>query len=139
MPSRRHKSILVTGEVIGDHVNLLVAGELNSGTSPRLEVEVRRFITEGHTRIVLSMENVSLVTSAGLRVLLVLAKEIRRMGGNISLYDCRPNVVEIFEMTGFDNVLSLGSSYENAVLEVGGSLIGFIDHPEDGVSKPTWH
>lgn len=139
MSSARHKSILVTGEIIGDHVNVLVAGELNSGTSPRLEVEVRRFITDGHTRIVLSMENVSLVTSAGLRVLLVLAKEIRRQGGNIALYDCRPNVLEIFEMTGFDNVLLMSSSYENAVFEVGASLIGFIDQADGETGEPTWH
>lgn len=139
MSSNRHKSILVTGEVIGDHVNVLVAGELNSGTSPRLELEVRRFIADGHNSIVLSMENVSLVTSAGLRVLLVLAKEIRGASGNIVLYDCQPNVLEIFEMTGFDSVLLLSSSYEKAVLEAGGSLVGYIDHGADGASKPTWH
>lgn len=121
MSSSRHKSILVTGEVVRNHVNILVAGELNSGTSPRLEVEVRRHIVEGYTKVVVSMENVSLVTSAGLRVLLVLAKEIRHRGGNIALYDCQPGVLEVFEMTGFDNVLLVSSSYENAVIEVGAS------------------
>lgn len=139
MSSSRHKSILVTGEVIGDHVNLLVAGELNSGTSPRLEAEVRRFIAQGHNKVVMSLENVSLVTSAGLRVLLVLAKEIRQSGGNVALYDCQPNVLEIFRMTGFDSILLLTPSYEEAVFEVGASLVTFGEHAMEQVGKPTFH
>ena len=139
MSSGRHKSILVTGEIIGDHVNLLVAGELNSGTSPRMEAEVRRFIREGHNKLVISMDNVSLVTSAGLRVLLVLAKELRRSGGNMALYECKPAVLEIFRMTGFDSILILAPSYEEAVFQAGASLVSLGDQSTDGAVKPTWH
>ena len=139
MSSSRHKSILVTGERIGDHVNVLVAGELNSGTAPRLEGEIRRFIALGQVKVVMSLENVSLVTSAGLRVLLVLAKDIRQLGGNIALYECQPNVLEIFRMTGFDGILLLKPSYEDAVFEIGASLVVFGEQGADGIGKPTWH
>lgn len=128
----------MTAESVGDHINILIAGELNSGTSPRLESEVRKLIVQGNARIVVSLENVSLVTSAGLRVLLVLAKEIRKIGGNIALYDCSSNVLEIFRMTGFDTILSLCAGYEEAVLAVGATLSAY-DETSFEFAKPTFH
>lgn len=135
----RHKGILITAETVGDHVNLLVAGELNSGTSARLEAEVRRLMLKSHYRLVVSLENVSLITSAGLRVLLVLAKELRQKGGDIALYDSQPNVLEIFSMTGFDTILSLSDSYEQAVKAVGGSLATLNAASSQDAAKPVWH
>lgn len=121
----RQKSLLITSETIGNHVNVLVAGELNSGTSPKLEKTVNEIIEQGYHKLVFSLENVSLITSAGLRVLLVIAKELRKLGGNIALYDSKPNVIEIFRMTGFDTILELSDSYEDAVLAVGSTVVAF--------------
>lgn len=136
----RQKSLLITSEIIGDHVNVLVAGELNSGTSPKLEKTVNEIIEQGHHKLVFSLENVSLITSAGLRVLLVIAKELRKMGGNIALYDSQPNVIEIFRMTGFDTILDLSDSYEDAVLAVGSAIVAFSRDEESAeASQPTFH
>lgn len=123
--SNRRKSVLLTSEVIGNHINVLVAGELNSGTSPKVENELRDLVDQGHEKVVVSLENVSLITSAGLRVLLVLAKDLKRFGGHIAFYDAQPNVLEIFAMTGFDSILDLLGSYEAAVDKIGGSIVAF--------------
>ncbi|MEX0943306.1 MAG: STAS domain-containing protein [Pseudomonadales bacterium] len=139
----RRKSVLVTSEVIGNHINVLVAGELNSGTSPRVENQLRDLIDQGCEKVVVSLENVSLITSAGLRVLLVLTKDLKRQGGHIAFYDAQPNVLEIFAMTGFDSILELPPSYEAAVERVGGSIVAFRRNgPTDSLEnadKPTFH
>ncbi|MBD3648072.1 MAG: STAS domain-containing protein [Pseudomonadales bacterium] len=116
----KQRNLLVTAESLGDHANVLLAGELNSDSAPLFEKEMRSLIeNEQHARVVISLENLSLITSAGLRVLLVLAKELRKRDGNISLYAPKPNVREIFEITGFDTILDLSDSYEDAVFAFG--------------------
>ncbi|MDZ7683898.1 MAG: STAS domain-containing protein [Gammaproteobacteria bacterium] len=69
------------------------------------------------------LENVELITSAGLRVLLMLAKELKKRSGNIAFYDCQKSVLDVFEMTGFDSDPEHSAeSYERAVFAVGSTL-----------------
>lgn len=118
--AHKQRNLLITTDSLGDHVDVLLAGELNSDSAPLLEKEMRAVLDNEKPRhLVISLENLSLITSAGLRVLLVLAKELRKVEGNVALYSPKPNVREIFEITGFDTILDLCDSYEDAVFATG--------------------
>ena len=54
----------------GDAVRVVVAGELDMDTGPRLDEELRRAQSDGHTRVVLDLTNVTFFDSTGLQIVL---------------------------------------------------------------------
>lgn len=111
----RKRSLLITAQDRGNHVAILVAGDINTATAPKMEAEIRAIDDQGGKHLTVSLEQVTLVTSAGLRVLLLLTKDFCRNDRMIVWYGSRRNVVEVFKMTGFDGILMLADSYETAL------------------------
>lgn len=108
------KNLMITAEERGGHIDVLVAGEVNSHTSPQLEEELSRLVEDPSARLALGLGNVTLMTSAGLRVLLVIARHLNGRGCLV-LYDCQSKVREVLGITGFDSILTVCDTYEAAV------------------------
>ena len=58
-------------------------------------------------RIILDCTELEYVASAGLRVLRQLHQTMKDQGGTLVLKAVRPDVMDIFEMTGFDALLAI--------------------------------
>ncbi|HZG65226.1 MAG TPA: STAS domain-containing protein, partial [Herpetosiphonaceae bacterium] len=58
--------------------------------------------------------DVTFISSSGLRVLLLLARELRKDGGDVRLCAARPQVAEVFHLTGFDRIFELFPTCEAA-------------------------
>ena len=56
--------------------------------------------------IIKNIEDVEYISSAGLRVLLSAHKTMSKKGG-MKLRNINENIMEIFEMTGFSDILSI--------------------------------
>ena len=88
-------------------------GRLDTNTSPEAQVALDGLIGEGAQKILVDFEKLDYVSSAGLRVLLSTAKQLSRSGGELRLSNLNETVREIFEISGFDTLLSVfGSSQE---------------------------
>ena len=87
--------------------NLVVSiiGEINSFTAPELE-EVIKNDLKGVKSLVFDFKEVEYLSSAGLRVLLV-AQKIMSKQGKMSLRNVNKSVMEVFEITGFSNILDI--------------------------------
>lgn len=87
--------------------NLVVSviGEINSFTAPELE-EVIKNDLNGVKSLVFDFKEVEYLSSAGLRVLLV-AQKIMSKQGKMSLRNVNKSVMEVFEITGFSNILDI--------------------------------
>lgn len=87
--------------------NLVVTliGELNSFTASDLE-EVIKNDLNGVKSLVFDFKELDYLSSAGLRVLLV-AQKIMAKQGKMSLRNVNQSVMEIFEITGFSNILDI--------------------------------
>ena len=80
-----------------------VVGRLDTITAPSLD----KTITEdlGDTKnLVLNLKGVEYISSAGLRVLLAAQKKMAKLG-TMKLTNVREEVMEVFEMTGFADIL----------------------------------
>lgn len=53
------------------------------------------------------MKNLSYITSAGLRVLLTMEQDMEDKGGSLVLTGVNEEVMEVFELTGFVNILDI--------------------------------
>ena len=83
-------------------------GRLDTTTSPRFH-EVLIPSIDGTCNILLDFAELLYVSSAGLRVLLTAQKECTAKGVSLKLQGVRNEIMEVFEMTGFSDVLDINA------------------------------
>jgi anti-sigma B factor antagonist len=80
-----------------------IAGRLDTITAPALDKAINEDI--GDTRnLILDMKSLEYISSAGLRVLLGAQKKMQKIGSMKVINVCE-EVMEVFEMTGFADIL----------------------------------
>ena len=84
-----------------DEINLEITGRLDTNTAPALDKTINENLY-GIKNLILDFKGLEYVSSAGLRVLLSAQK---RLKGGMKLKNVCELVMEIFEMTGFVDVL----------------------------------
>ncbi|MCR5182629.1 MAG: STAS domain-containing protein [Clostridia bacterium] len=84
---------------------LILEGRLDSVTSEELENELVETLDE-MTELVFDLEKVEYISSAGLRVLLS-AQKIMNKKGSMKVINVCDTVMEIFEVTGFSDILTI--------------------------------
>jgi stage II sporulation protein AA (anti-sigma F factor antagonist) len=105
-------------EMFDDVLLLSLEGQINGNNATGLEQNLKTHIDEGRHKIVLNFSGVDYISSAGLRVVLWLAKRLREHAGALALYGLRKNVLEIFEMCGFVDFLTIVDSREAALAKI---------------------
>ena len=76
-------------------------GRLDTNTSPQLEEFASGLYDKGVSNIAVDMKSCDFVSSAGLRVIVAMQKRAAAGGRGVV-----PEVMEVFEMTGFDKILT---------------------------------
>ena len=84
---------------------ILLQGRLDSQTSPQLEKEILDSIP-GVEKLTLDMKELEYISSAGLRVLLVAMKAMKKLG-EMKLVSVGETVRDILEVTGFADILTI--------------------------------
>jgi len=82
-----------------------IEGRVDTITAPELEKEIRD-CTDKAESIVLDFAKVEYISSAGLRVLLFAHKTMAKKGG-LTIKNVNSDIVEIFEVTGFSDILNI--------------------------------
>ena len=90
----------------GSELLLELSGSIDSGTSPELNAVIEESI-KGIDSLVLDFRKIDYISSAGLRVLLATFKALSAKGGKMVIRCPNQNVMDIFTMTGFDNILTI--------------------------------
>ena len=80
-------------------------GRLDTVTSPSLEAELKDAL-EGVSELTLDFEKLEYISSAGLRVLLAAQKEMNKRG-TMKIAHVGETIMEIFEVTGFSEILTI--------------------------------
>ena len=88
-------------------LTLKIEGRLDTNTAPTLEITINENL-DGVTELILDMNQLTYVSSAGLRVLLSSQKKMNKIG-TMKLIGVCEDVMEVFEMTGFVDVLNIES------------------------------
>jgi anti-anti-sigma factor len=87
-------------------VTFNLEGRLDTTTAPMLQETLIPAFDEVK-QIVLNFANLTYVSSAGLRVLLLGEKTAKSKGGIMTLINVSQDIKEIFEMTGFSGILKI--------------------------------
>ena len=89
----------------GSTLNIALEGRLDTVTAPQLEGELRTAVN-GVKELIFDLEKLDYISSAGLRVLLSAQKVMNRQG-EMKLRNVKPEIMEIFDVTGFVDILNI--------------------------------
>ena len=88
-----------------DELVIALKGELNTATAPELENVITASLN-GVKKLVFDFSELDYISSAGLRILLV-SKKVMDKQGEMIIRHPNNSVREIFEITGFENILTI--------------------------------
>jgi anti-sigma B factor antagonist len=86
-------------------LNVKVEGRLDTATAPELEKELEEVLGEAE-ELVFDFEGLEYMSSAGLRILLATQKKMSAKGG-MKVTNVNDVISEIFEITGFSDILTI--------------------------------
>ena len=96
----------INKEQNGSELKIALEGRLDTTTAPELENELKEAL-EGVTNLQFDFSNLEYISSAGLRVLLSAQKTMNKQG-EMKLLHVNETIMEIFEVTGFSDILTIG-------------------------------
>ena len=86
-------------------LTLALNGRLDTNTAPELETELKASLN-GIETLVIDMEELAYLSSAGLRVILAAQKQMNKQGRMI-IRKVNDMVMEVFEVTGFTDIMTI--------------------------------
>ena len=89
----------------GNELLLAPEGRLDTRTAPELETVIQETL-DGVEKLTIDLKNLEYISSAGLRVLLSAQKRMNKQGEMI-ITGCSESIMEIFEITGFSDILNI--------------------------------
>ncbi|MBQ6516068.1 STAS domain-containing protein [bacterium] len=88
----------------GNDLMISLDGRLDTISSAEVEKSVKGSLKSGYN-LILDCSKLVFLTSSGLRAILSIQKEVYANGGKMVLRKVNPDIMNIFEMTGFSNIL----------------------------------
>lgn len=86
-----------------------LTGRLDGSTSAATEQALQALFSPEVNSLDVDISGLDFVSSAGLRVLLVLAKTAKARGGKLVLHGPKPAILEVFKISGFDRIIAIAA------------------------------
>lgn len=105
----------LTEERRDNMVIFTIEGRLDSKTSPELDEKVTSALENGVVKVIMDFGGLHYISSAGLRVILKTEKRLKSREGAVILCAMQEYVREVFEIAGFDSILQIVPTLDDAV------------------------
>ena len=92
-----------------------VDGRVDGATAPDFENTIKSVISEDNRAVIVNFEGVSYISSAGLRAVLLVAKQLSQTNTKFALYSLGDLTREVFEISGFDRIIQIHGSKDEAL------------------------
>ena len=102
-------------KTLGDVRVAVIVPRFDAYTSREVEAAFSDLVQSGCTKLLCDFSGTDYIASAGLRVLLSIAKSLQKSGGQIALCSLKPYVYEVFETAGFTQIFKIYDSEEAAL------------------------
>lgn len=79
---------------------------IDGNTVAEFEKDMKNALEGDDKEIIVDMEQTTYICSSALRVFLKTHKELKKNGGSMLIRNVKPQIVEIFEVTGFSGILN---------------------------------
>jgi anti-anti-sigma factor len=96
-------------------VVLKLKGRSDASSSNMLEEEFLALVGGGEKLFAVELSNLEYISGAGLRMLLLVAKKLKRANGRIVLFALKGQVKEVFDVAGFSTIFFICRSLKEAI------------------------
>lgn len=94
---------------------ILIAGELDAQTAPELTRFFKDHSSENSVNYVADLQDLAYSSSAGIRIFLGLARELRQNNGDLRIGGVQPQVDKIFKLSKFDKIVKIFPTVSEAL------------------------
>ncbi len=105
----------ITKSKINDIVIFSLKGRMDTTTAPQMQDQLLVAIGSGEKRLAIDCAQLEYISSAGLRALLMAAKQLKNVNGKIVLYSLKAHIREVFDLAGFSAAFPLFNSQADAL------------------------
>jgi len=103
----------------GEITHVLTDARFDTVTSKEIEAKLMEIVDSGSKKILCDFSKTDYISSAGLRVMLSVAKKLQKIGGKVVLCSMKPFVYEVFKMAGFTQIFEIHETKEQALANLG--------------------
>jgi len=90
-------------------------GRVDSEGALDLDLALQTAVSEGKHRLILEMDQVRYINSAGLRTLADILTQVRASQGDLKLVNLSQRVARVFQIIGFDRFFSIYATVDEAI------------------------
>lgn len=90
-------------------------GRLDGTNASAFQKELETAVDTNARVLILDLEQISYISSAGLRVILLTAKSLLKKNAKFAVCSLSAQIREVFEISGFDKIISVHASQAEAV------------------------
>jgi anti-anti-sigma factor len=94
-------------------IALSISGRLDAVSAVDADKEFTKALDGDTDKMLVNLQGLEYISSAGLRVLLVVAKRMQQKGGKVCLCCLADNVKEVFEISGFSSIFKIFDSEDD--------------------------
>ena len=105
----------------GTNVVLMAKGRIDSNNASEFQGAVSSAIAKSDRAVVIDCQDLTFISSAGLRVLLLMFKEMRVRGARVAICSLSSDVQQIFIISGFHKIIPIHGSRAEALQQVDAS------------------
>jgi anti-sigma B factor antagonist len=98
-----------------DKMVVSVKGKMDAVTAPEFEKKMKEWISQSICRFVIDLSALEYISSAGLRSILITARELKNCKGKMVISSINGAVKNVFEISGFTTLFEVFDSVENAL------------------------
>lgn len=95
-----------------------ISGRIDAAASTTFEAHCNKLVGKGERAIVLDFSDLEYLSSAGLRSILALAKQLKPLGGKVIICGLKGTAKEIFDISGFSSMFPMATTLEEAASQV---------------------
>ena len=95
-------------------------GRLDGTNAQEFQGELTAAIDETDRAVILDLEHLSYISSAGLRVILLTAKALQRTNAELVVCSLSDPIREVFAISGFDKIIKVRDSQAEAIAALRG-------------------
>ena len=96
----------INTEENGTEITILLEGKVDTTTAPQLREEMYKYI-DSFDLMIMDLKDMAYVSSAGLRVFLEADQDLISKNKKLKFINVPKSVMDVFDMTGFSNVLTI--------------------------------
>ena len=114
------KNLTIQGEKKSGILIAKAAGRIDGSNAREFQDALETFLEGEVAALILDMENLTYISSAGLRVILLVSKKLQRSSSKFGICALSESIGEVFQISGFDKIIATHRTQADALSAING-------------------